>query len=207
MAIRPVRTDITIAILAKAPIAGLAKTRLISVLGAEAAAALQARMIEHTLQAGSTVAPVTVWVTPDDTHPVFRKFAPQVTIKIQPQGDLGARMVATVSNAAGPVLVIGTDCPALSVDRLHEAADALATCDVVVIPAEDGGYGLIGMKRLHPELFSDMTWSVPTVMSQTRQRLVALGVSARELAPIWDVDTPADLERLRASEFAYLLSG
>lgn len=207
MAIRPVRTDITIAILAKAPVAGLAKTRLIPVLGAEAAAALQARMIEHTLQAAATVAPVTLWVTPDDTHPAFRNVAANVTIMTQPAGDLGARMAAAVNNAAGPVLVIGTDCPALTVDRLREAADTLATCDVVVIPAEDGGYGLIGMKRLHPELFSDMTWSVPTVMEETRRRLAALGVGARELAPIWDVDTPEDLERLRASEFAYLQSG
>ncbi|MGZ5895639.1 MAG: TIGR04282 family arsenosugar biosynthesis glycosyltransferase [Xanthobacteraceae bacterium] len=207
MATRPARIDITIAILAKRPVADFAKTRLIPVLGADGAAALQARMIKHAVAVARAVAPVTLWVTPDHTHPLFREVAPHVTIKRQPDGDLGARMAAAISTARGPVLVIGTDCPSLTSDRLHEAGDALAASEVVIIPAEDGGYGLIGMKTLHAELFSGMAWSVPTVMSETRRRLTALSISARVLAPTWDIDSPEDLERLRASEFAYLLSG
>ena len=103
---------------------------------------------------------------------------------------------------------MGTDCPALTAAHLRAAADALGDgADVVTIPTVDGGYALIGMKRLYPTLFSDMTWSVPTVMAETRRRIAALSLAACELETLWDVDTPEDLERLRAAEFCDLLSG
>lgn len=207
MATRPARTDVTIAILAKAPLAGFAKTRLIPALGAEGAAGFQRRLIEHAVENACAIAPVILWVTPDDAHPLFRKLASQVSLARQPDGDLGARMAAAVSAAGGPVLVIGTDCPCLTADRLHDAADALERCDVVIAPADDGGYGLIGMKTLHPELFSNMAWSARGVMSETRARLKQRGLAWLELAPVWDIDLPDDLIRLRASPFANLLSG
>jgi rSAM/selenodomain-associated transferase 1 len=208
MAIRRGRTDVTFAIMAKAPVPGLAKTRLIPVLGAEGAAELQARMIVQTMQTALSVGPVTLWVTPDENHPLFRGLSSQVTIARQPEGDLGARMNVAIVAAKGPVVVIGTDCPALTADHLRSAVDALnERNDVVVVPTLDGGYALIGMNAPHPELFSAMIWSVPTVMAETRRRLAALRLKCGELETLWDVDTPEDLDRLRASDFAYLLSG
>ncbi len=194
----PARAELAIAVLAKAPLPGLAKTRLIPALGADGAAALQARLIARTVGAALEVAPVTLWATPDTQHAVFRALSARVRVRTQPDGDLGARMLAAVGAAPGPVLVVGTDCPALDAARLRDAADALCNgVDVVVMPVEDGGYALIGMHAPHPELFEAMTWSDQRVMAQTRRRLARAGLAWRELARLWDVDTPADLERLR----------
>jgi rSAM/selenodomain-associated transferase 1 len=201
---------VALAILAKAPLAGSVKTRLIPALGAEGAAALHARLIELTVAtAGAAeIGPVTLWVTPAAPHPCFTTLASRFPIALapQPEGDLGARMLTACQAAAGPVLVIGTDCPALTPSHLHDAADALrAGTDVVVIPAEDGGYVLIGSRRPQPRLFDEMTWSTDQVMAQTRQRVAQSGFTWRELPPLWDVDRPDDLARLRAAGFLHLL--
>ena len=184
----------SIAILAKAPVPGFAKTRLISDIGAHAAAVLQERLTACAVAtaAAADFGRVTVWCAPDPTHRSFRELG--VALKRQPEGDLGARMFAAFSNT--PTLVIGTDCPALTPTHLRAAAQALDTHDVVLIPAEDGGFVLIGAKRPHPELFEAMTWSVPTVLAETRWRIAALGLSAAELDTLWDVDTETDLARM-----------
>jgi rSAM/selenodomain-associated transferase 1 len=197
---------VAVAVLAKAPLAGLAKTRLIPVLGADGAAALQARLIERTAATAcaAAIGPVTLWATPDEHHPVFQALGARhgVALARQVDGDLGARMLAAVTAASGPALVIGTDCPALSADHLRTAADALRSgpgggADAVVIPADDGGYALIGLRRAEPALFSDMRWSTPEVMVETRQRLRQLGLRWQEPFTLWDVDIPEDLKRLR----------
>jgi glycosyltransferase A (GT-A) superfamily protein (DUF2064 family) len=102
---------------------------------------------------------------------------------------------------AGPTLLIGTDCPALTPEHLRAAADALCEHEVVLIPAEDGGYVLIGMRAPQPGLFSDMTWSTDTVLAETRQRIARLGLSVRELETLFDVDRPEDLARLPREDF------
>jgi rSAM/selenodomain-associated transferase 1 len=193
---------VAVAVLAKAPLAGFAKTRLIPVLGADGAAVLQARLTERAASTAYTAAigPVTLWATPDETHPAFQALCTRLDIALarQGDGDLGARMLAAVAAANGPSLVIGTDCPALTSDHLRTAADILrGGADVVVVPAEDGGYALIGMRRAEPALFCDMRWSTPDVMGATRQRLRQLGLSWQEPVTLWDVDVPADLERMR----------
>jgi uncharacterized protein len=201
---------LAIAILAKAPLPGLAKTRLVPVLGADGAANLQARFIAHTVATAQSAAlgPVTLWVAPDPHHPVFQAFAapPGVALAVQPEGDLGARMMAAVEAARGPAIVVGTDCPALTPEHLRAAAQALVDgIDVVVIPADDGGYGLIGMERPQPALFEGMIWSTSSVMAETRCRLSRLGLSWREPARLWDVDVPADLDRLESAGLASLM--
>jgi hypothetical protein len=146
------------------------------------------------------VGPVTLWAAPDQDHPTFQTLAALfgVALARQPDGDLGARMLAAIAAARGPALVIGTDCPALQPDHLRAAADALnAGVDVVAVPVEDGGYALIGMREPHQSLFSDMPWSTAGVMAETRRRLVRASLSWREPARLWDVDLPADVERLR----------
>ena len=135
---------------------------------------------------------MTLWCAPDVTHRSFRDLG--VALKRQPNGDLGARMLAAFHGA--PTLIIGTDCPALTAAHLRDAARALETHDVVLIPAEDGGYVLIGARRAHAGLFTDMAWGVSTVLAETRQRIAALGLSATELSPLWDVDTEDDLARM-----------
>jgi uncharacterized protein len=193
---------VAVAVLAKAPIAGFAKTRLIAVLGAEGAALLQARLTERAVATAcaAAVGPVTLWATPDEAHPAFQALGADhgIALARQGDGDLGTRMLAAVAATAGPCLVIGTDCPTLSADHLRSSADILrGGGDAVVIPADDGGYVLIGMRRAQPALFADMRWSTPSVMQETRRRLRQLDLTWRELATLWDVDVPEDLERMR----------
>jgi rSAM/selenodomain-associated transferase 1 len=192
---------VAISILAKAPVAGLTKTRLVPALGEQGAADLQARLIERVVKTASAAAigPVTLWAAPDDSHPLFVAMRRRhgLALKRQPGGDLGARMHAAVVAANGPTLIIGADCPALTADHLHLAAATLRNYDVVAIPADDGGYVLIGLREPHDELFTGMEWSTATVMDQTRQRLQTLTLMWRELPTLWDVDTPDDLERLK----------
>jgi uncharacterized protein len=198
---------IAIAVLSKAP--GSAKTRLLSVLGAEGAAVLQTRLIARTLETAlaAGTGPVTLWTARDETRPAFRSIVlrPGLALARQPEGDLGKRI--EVALAAGcPAVVIGTDCPALAPNHLRDAAEALRSgIDVVLIPVDDGGYALIGARNPHPQLFTDMDWGTATIMADTRRRMMELGLSWRELDQLWDVDVPADLERLRREGFAYLL--
>ena len=201
---------VAVAILAKAPLPGLAKTRLAPVLGADGAASLQARLIERvvTTAQAAAVGPVTLWATPDHHHPVFQTIAALlgVALAVQPDGDLGARMMAAIAAAGGPAMVVGTDCPGLTPEHLRAAARTLVDgVDVVIVPVDDGGYGLIGMRRPQPALFDGMTWSTSSVMAETRRRLTRLGLSWREAARLWDVDVPADLERLARAGLASLM--
>ena len=200
--------NVAIAILAKAPLPGLAKTRLAPVLGADGAANLQARFIERTVATAQSAAvgSVTLWVTPD--HPVFQAIAARrgVVLAAQPDGDLGVRMMAAVEAAGGPAIVVGTDCPVLTTEHLRAAARTLLDgIDAIIIPVDDGGYGLIGMRRPQPALFEGMTWSTSSVMAETRRRLARLGLSWREPARLWDVDVPADLDRLADAGLASLM--
>jgi uncharacterized protein len=193
---------VALAILAKAPTAGAVKTRLIPALGAEGAAALHARLIERTVETACAagIGPVTLWVTPGPPHAYFTALASRfpIGLAVQPDGDLGVRMLAACQAAAAPVIVIGTDCPALTPSHLHQAADVLREGnDVVVTPAEDGGYVLIGSRQPQPNLFADMTWGTDTVMAETRTRLARDRLRWRELPLLWDVDRPEDLARLR----------
>lgn len=204
---RPEPAAAAFAILAKAPVAGLAKTRLLPVLGAAAAARAQRRFTLNTLQVTSQTAlgPVTLWCAPNADHRFFRavqRTTGMVCIN-QPQGDIGARMRHAFEqhfahHAKGPLVLVGTDCPGLAPGHLQQAAQALEQHDVVLIPAEDGGYVLIGMRVLVPQVFEGIAWSTPHVMAQTRDQLRRAGVSWLELPTLWDVDEPADWQRLQA---------
>ena len=194
-----------VAILAKAPIPGFAKTRLIPLLGAEGAAELQEKLIERALTTAldAAVGPVTLWCAPDPEHPFFRKAGrrPGVGLARQPAGDLGERMLAPfrVAPAGEALVLIGTDCPVLDPADLKDAAALLANADIVMAPAADGGYGLIAAARPIPELFAGMPWGTDRVAALTRERARACGLRLSEMRTIWDVDTGADFERLRTA--------
>lgn len=197
-----VMTECAIAILAKAPIPGLAKTRLIPHLGADGAAALQRWLLHRTLATAlaADLGPVTLWCAPETDHPDFVACQALGPVRLcrQPDVDLGGRMHAAVAASSSPAgtLVIGTDCPALTPDILREAAVALREHDTVVIPAEDGGYVLIGQRQPVYAVFQHVDWSTDKVMAQTRRQLEAAGLTWQELARLWDVDRFEDVERL-----------
>jgi uncharacterized protein len=191
-----------VAVLAKAPVPGFAKTRLIPTLGLEGAAHLQRRLMERAVRTAveARVGPVTLWCAPDAEHEAFAALGARFDLALvgQPSGDLGQRMLASFE-AAGPgaAIVIGTDCPALDARDLRDAAELLADgVDVAIVPVEDGGYGLIAARRPLPVLFCEMPWSTPWVASLTRERAAAAGLRLSKLRTLWDVDTPADYRRL-----------
>jgi uncharacterized protein len=192
-------SPLPIALMAKAPLPGLAKTRLAPRLGADGAAALAERLLDHAVAQAAAAAPgaVTLWAAPDASHPAFQRQQARhgVRLRVQPAGDLGARMLAVFS-AGAPLLLMGSDAPALDAAMLRTAAAALQGHDAVFVPALDGGYALIGLQRPQPALFEAMPWSTAQVMALTRQRLAAAGLRHAELPPVPDIDEPADLVHL-----------
>jgi rSAM/selenodomain-associated transferase 1 len=200
-------TETRIIVFARAPAPGAAKTRLIPLLGAAGAAALQEMLIERTLATArdSNIGPVDLWCAPSAQHPSFASFAQRYGVNgvTQCDGDLGTRMqhaAAATLAAATRVLLIGTDCPALTAAGLRAAAEMLDEYhDAVIVPAEDGGYVLLGLRRWDARLFSAIKWGSDEVLATTRARLAALKWRWRELPPAWDVDRPADFQRLCAS--------
>jgi hypothetical protein len=197
--------QVQVAVLAKAPVPGWAKTRLTPALGARGAARLQRRLTRATLQTArdAGLGPVTLWCAPDAGHRFFRALRRTAGLpcRAQSSGDLGDRMHTAfrMHCAQGPLLLIGTDCPVLRPDHLRKAARALIDGDdAVFYPAEDGGYVLVGLRQPQATLFADMAWSTAEVMSQTRARARSLNLRVREFETLWDVDVPEDLARLLA---------
>jgi rSAM/selenodomain-associated transferase 1 len=190
------------------PEAGRAKTRLIPALGADGAARLAQRLLEHAvaqaLAAG--LGPVELCVAPDERHPAFQPFAKdrRLALAAQGEGDLGARMARAFARVLAqpadgqvlPTLLIGTDAPGLDAARLRQAATELLRHDAVLGPAFDGGYTLIGLQRPQPRLFADMPWSTSVLMAKTRTRLATEGLRHAELAPLPDIDEAPDLVHL-----------
>ncbi|WP_448560733.1 TIGR04282 family arsenosugar biosynthesis glycosyltransferase [Trichothermofontia sp.] len=200
----------TLIIFMRYPQPGTTKTRLIPALGAAGAAQLYRHLAERTLAqavalqaqqvmdieiwfAGGSVAQMQAWL---GDHQVYRS---------QPAGDLGERMAAAFAAvlAAGIVraalppenraVLIGTDCPGLNVDHLTAAFAALATHDVVLGPAQDGGYYLIGLQRPIVDLFVNMPWSTAIVAQRTLSIAAQLGLSVHCLPRLTDIDQPGDL--------------
>ncbi len=201
----PVVCAAAVAVLAKAPVAGLAKTRLAPALGLAGAARAQRRFTLQTLQCARAAAlgPIGLWCAPDAQHRFFRAVRRQVdTCQGQTAGDLGARMgqafqIHFAQYPHLPLLVVGTDCPALAPGHLQLAGHALQDRDVVLIPADDGGYVLIGMRRWVPQALEGISWSTDQVLLQTRQQLQISGASWTELDALWDVDEPSDWAKLQ----------
>lgn len=190
-------------VFAKAPVPGLAKTRLARSIGMDAAASLAGRMLTHTLASAvaSNIGPIELCCAPDVTHEQFQLAAASgaVDLSAQGDGDLGERMARAFARGLAQyrlVVLIGTDAPMLDASVLRSAARALTTHDTVVAPAHDGGYVLIGLSRLAPALFQGVEWSTSRVMAQTRMRMASIGVSCHELPTLHDIDEPADLVHL-----------
>ena len=182
----------TIAIFARFPEPGRAKTRMIPVLGEAGAAALHRRLVEHTLEVvrasglphevrftGAAAGDFTGWLGSD------------VVLTPQGEGDLGERLRLVPA----PTLLIGADCPDLSSTHLMEAAATLARSPAVIGPAADGGYWLLGLDRAIPHCFDFVPWGTGTVAATTRARLADEGITPLELQTLHDCDRPEDLAR------------
>ena len=190
----------------KAPRPGLAKTRLVPLLGAEGAAALHAKLIKHTLDTARRAGLGDLELHGEPADDDFLRFCTGrygARLVAQAAGDLGERMCAALMQAlttCAYAILVGSDCPALTARHLRLAAKALEDGrDAVFVPAEDGGYALIGLARCDARLFQAIAWSTAQVMDETRSRLTRLGWQWQELETLWDVDTPADYGRLLAS--------
>lgn len=188
-----------IAVFAKAPVRGRVKTRLAPLLGDDGALALHRQLIESTLfrARDADLGAVTLWLDGDPALPEVRACVQRqrVAVQVQSGADLGARMQAAFAHTlsqAPACLLIGTDCPALQPQHLQRAAAALTHHEVVLVPAHDGGYVLIGLTRPQPALFEDIAWGTDSVLAATRTRIAAAGLRVAELAPLPDLDRPDD---------------
>lgn len=182
----------------KNPIPGQVKTRLARTIGDEKAADIYRFLLGKTRQVALDAPTDRRWLfyadgvpAEDDIWPteLFEKYA-------QCPGDLGERMADAFQRAfaAGGkhVIIIGSDCPELTVEILEEAFAALDTCDAIIGPARDGGYYMLGMNRFIPELFQGIAWSTPAVLAQTFEAFDRLRLDYGIFPTLSDIDTEAD---------------
>lgn len=197
--------DTVLLVFAKAPIPGKVNTRLIQHIGVEAASELQAELLRDRLDqlVASQLCDVQLWCSPDSRHQIFKQCSRDydVTLYEQTGNDLGERMSFAFQQALenyNNVVLIGTDAPALGIDRISQSIDLLRQGDkIVLVPAEDGGYVLIGMSWFYPEVFLAVPWGTERVLSKTRGNIVALGLKLTALEPCWDIDRAEDYERYK----------
>jgi hypothetical protein len=184
------------------PEPGKTKTRLIPVLGAEGAATLQRKMTENQLaevkelQAFYSLS-VEVHFAGGNEQLMQNWLGSNLIYRRQSEGDIGCRMASAfqASFAAGMngVVIIGIDCPDLNAQLIAQAFQALCQHDLVLGPAQDGGYYLIGLRRLIPELFTGISWSTAEVLQQTLSIAQKLELAVALLPLLSDIDRPEDL--------------
>lgn len=194
---------VAVAIMAKTPTAGEVKTRLCPPLSPAGAAELYRCFLLDKIEqvrALKTASPAIAY-TPADRRAFFEEVAPGFILVAQRGADLGARLanslVELLERGHRAALAIDSDTPTLPLGFLEQALDLVRTTDVVLGPTEDGGYYLIGLRTAHRELFETMAWSTSQVLPETIRRAQAKGLRVALLPPWYDIDTPADLVRLR----------
>ncbi len=193
-------TPVRVLQFARAPVPGAVKTRLFPALGAERACRLHCRLVEHTTTQLAGLPAIQLALYCDDTdHDWVRAHAQRFGIGLHAQvaGDLGTRMLAACQDAPDEAaILVGSDCPALNGAYLQAAIDALAHSDVVIGPASDGGYVLLGTRRPQPTLFTDIDWGSNRVLAQTLARAEAARLKVLQLTVLDDIDRPEDLDQL-----------
>lgn len=193
-----------ILVFAKDPVPGKVKTRLEPAIGIRGSLHLHRAMITRicNLVGASYLAPWQLWVTENISHEFFLNHCNKKDIYLQGKGDIGCKMadaaVRTLANSvSASLLIIGSDCPSIDESYLKTALEQLAGgIDVVLGPAEDGGYVLIGLNAANNRLFSDIDWGTDRVLVQTLTRARKLGLSSVCMDVLWDLDRPTDLDRL-----------
>lgn len=201
---------VPVLVFCRTPQPGRVKRRLIAALGADGAARLHQRMTARTVNQAlaADVGPVQVWCTPTVKHIFFDALERdrRIALKEQSGNDLGARMhhaFLRVLAEFEAAILVGSDCPGLTVEDFRSAALHLTgRCHAVLTPTEDGGYALIGLSQPAPELFRDVCWGSPKVLETTRARLSVKGYQWTELPIRRDIDRPEDLRTLDAHWFS-----
>ena len=198
--------DTVILVFSKAPVEGQVNTRLIPDIGVEAATQLQYDLLHQRLQmlSAADLCAVKLMCSPNKVHECFVECEANypVTLSEQVGNDLGERLVNGVELALKEYkfcIVIGTDAPALDAEVIKQAIETLqGNVDVVFIPAEDGGYVLVGMKYNHQCLFENISWGNATVLQQSLAALSNSKISYQALKTLWDVDRIEDYRRYLA---------
>lgn len=181
------------------------KTRLAVELGASAALSAYRRLAEHVIGAveGGRYSLTVAYTPPGAEWEIRGWLGSSVSLTAQSEGSLGNRMghaiADALANGAERVAVIGTDCPDVSAAMVGEAFARLADADIVLGPATDGGYYLIGMSRLHPSVFDGVPWSSPETLRVTLERAREAGLSVALLDERRDIDTADDWRAWLAS--------
>ncbi len=185
---------------ARAPVVGQVKTRLQPDYSPERAAEIAGFMIRATVELAVSAWPVQVslYVSPDFDHPLFRELAREFDIRLarQAEGDLGVRMLAALREGierGGSAAIMGCDVPHAGWDTIDQANAWLARGKNVLGPTEDGGYYFIGLQEARPELFQDIAWGGNQVLEATLARAEQLGMEFDLLEKLRDVDTASDL--------------
>jgi uncharacterized protein len=187
------------------PELGKAKTRLIPALGEQGATQLHRQMAEHTIQQARALPQVAieVWYVGGNEKLMQNWLGTDLVYHQQPEGDLGDRLCAAFRSSFAQgydaVIIVGTDCPALTTTVLAQGFVGLQDHDLTIGPAIDGGYYLIGLQQLVPELFQGVTWSTATVFKVTLQIADRLHLSLFLLPCLHDIDVPEDLAHLEAN--------
>jgi uncharacterized protein len=186
-------------IFAREPEPGQVKTRLAPFMGETAAAELYSCMLIDTVAKATALPGVVPLIFAAGEMAWFRRRFPEVRLSPQQGGDLGERMEKAFADVfaggAGPVCIVGSDSPDLPPEYVMRAFAELESADIVFGPSEDGGYYLLGMRRLHRELFRGIAWSTGDVLERSLRIAEEAGLK-RALLPEWyDVDVPEDLVR------------
>ncbi len=187
----------------RAPVPGQTKTRLIPLLGTQGAAEFHETVLSETLAdaKASMFETVEIWCEPDINHPFLQQCSLNFScaLTVQHGNNLGEKMhhatdVALVTNNF--VVLIGSDCPAITTDILNQSYQHLTNGkDDVMGPTSDGGYYLIGLKKPEHGIFQDISWGEGNVAETTRQKFNLLGMDYAELEELSDIDTPDDYQR------------
>ena len=194
---------VLVAQLAREPVPGQVKTRLQPHLSALEAAQLHELMVEHVcaMLCSSAAGAIQLWVDGDPEAELFRRCRELglSDVLVQQGGDLGQRMAHICEQGLllhNAVILVGSDAPSIDNDYLNSAMGSLTEVDVVLGPALDGGYVLLGLRRFAPELFAGIHWGEHTVLVETLAVIDRLGWSYRLLDPLPDIDRPEDLRFL-----------
>ena len=197
--------DCAILIFSKAPVVGQVNTRLVPYITAEQAADLHEEFTHDRLRmcTSANLCDVQLWCSPDTKHQFFTDCKQRYGVQLQSQSgnDLGERMIdalRTMLSQYKKIVIIGTDAPALDIDTIDVVVDELRQRDIVLVPAEDGGYVLLAASKYHENLLVDVPWGSESVLACTVRNIERLGLEYSLLGQCWDVDRPEDLERYMA---------
>ena len=197
--------DCVILVFAKAPVIGQVNTRLVPYITAEQAARLHEEFTRDRLRmcTMAQLCNVQLWCSPGTEHPFFSDCSQRYGVRLHTQkgNNLGERMSAALKIMLGKykkIVIMGTDAPALEIDTIDAVVNELEHRDIVLVPAEDGGYVLLAASMHHQDLLVDVPWGTDSVLASTVNNIERLGLDYSLLGECWDVDRPEDLERYMA---------